>query len=265
MENVAQVIIVILFVALLVFSIVIFIFYHHRRLRKHFQEKQLFESESRQVLLEAQLEIQEQTLKNISQEIHDNIGQALSLAKLNLNTMNTSDPGQLNQKIANSKELVSKAISDLRDLSHTLNTDYVSGMGLLKAVEYELDMIGKSANIKTSLEVTGNPSRTDTQKELILFRIIQEGLNNIIRHAEASLIRVCISYNPSALLLTVADNGKGIIPDIINRRDGMGGLGISNMKGRAGLIGADLKISSAEGSGTLISIALPSAGGENEA
>src|SRR5690606_6033411 len=120
-----------------------------------------------------QLEIQEQTLKNISQEIHDNIGQALTLAKLNLNAVMAEDT-QLQEKILNSKELVSKAITDLRDLSHSLDTDYVLEMGLQRSIEYELELIRKTGIVRTDLHVEGNLQRLERQKELILFRIVQE-------------------------------------------------------------------------------------------
>jgi signal transduction histidine kinase len=94
-----------------------------------------------QTLLQSQLEIQEQTLKNISQEIHDNIGQALTLVKLNLNTMDFDLNEQSNQKIITSKELISKAINDLRDLSRSLNTDIIADLGLQNAIEQELILV----------------------------------------------------------------------------------------------------------------------------
>jgi len=110
--------------------VIFFLIMYMRRKTKNILEKQQMQSQFSQTLLQTQLEIQEQTLKNISQEIHDNIGQALSLAKLNLNTMPPINDEALQQKILNSKELVSKAITDLRDLSRSLDTDYVQEMGL---------------------------------------------------------------------------------------------------------------------------------------
>ena len=138
-------------------------------------------------LLQTQLEIQEQTLKTISQEIHDNIGQVLSLAKLNLSRMDINKQDQLKEKIADSKNLVSKAIQDLRDLARSMNTDNITAMGLAKALEYEVEMLRKTGFV-VSFDVNGNVVRQEPQKELILFRIIQEIFNNIIKHAESTAL-----------------------------------------------------------------------------
>ena len=127
---------------ILVLIIIISVYLYNKRKRMQLNDRVKFQ----QTLLQTQLEIQEQTLKNISQEIHDNIGQALSLAKLNLNTMLVTNDESLQQKILNSKELVSKAITDLRDLSRSLDTDYVQEMGLQRAIEYELELIKKNRN-----------------------------------------------------------------------------------------------------------------------
>ncbi len=216
--------------------------------------KSSFEKE----LLNSQLEIQEQTLKNISQEIHDNIGQALTLAKLNLNMMSLENPVQLVQKIGNSKELVSKAINDLRDLSRSLNTDYVEEMGLLRSVEYELEMISKSGTLQTQLQITGQVYRFDRQKELITFRIVQEVLNNIVKHARADSIEVRANYTGDKMELIITDDGEGVDLSPLNRNDHSGfGLGIRNMHNRASLIGADFKIMSTIGKGTSVHLILP--------
>jgi two-component system NarL family sensor kinase len=220
--------------------------------------EQKMKTQFEKALLQTQLEIQEQTLKNISQEIHDNIGQALSLAKLNLNTMPAVNDELLQQKIINSKELVSKAIVDLRDLSRSLDTDYVKEMGLLRAIEYELELIRKTGTINTQLTADGAVFRLDKQKELILFRIVQETFNNIIKHAEAKNLIVNINYNSTELMLLITDDGKGVDLSPLNESSNSGfGLGIRNMHSRAKLIGADFNMLSSTGKGTTVKIVLP--------
>ncbi|MDX2046132.1 MAG: sensor histidine kinase [Chitinophagaceae bacterium] len=258
-----QDLIIVVFAATLVFVIlaffaVLFLLIHKKKQKRSFQEKLQLQSQFSQTLLQSQLEIQEQTLKNISQEIHDNIGQALSLAKLNLNTMSLDEPDKLLQKIGNSKELVSKAIVDLRDLSRSLNTDYVEEMGLIRSVEYELEMIRKSGTLQTRLEITGQVYRFDKQKELITFRIVQEVLNNIIKHAKAYNINVHAGYSSGRLELTITDDGQGVDLTPLNENNGDNfGLGIRNMHNRAKLIGAAFSMSSAIGKGTEVKISLP--------
>lgn len=216
------------------------------------------QSKFSQTLLQTQLEIQEQTLKNISQEIHDNIGQALSLAKLNLNTMPEMPDEALQQKLVNSKQLVSKAITDLRDLSRSLDTDYVQEMGLQRAIEYELEMIRKTGTMDTTLAVEGTLFRLDKQKELILFRIVQETFNNILKHAGAKSIMVNIGYAPDSFNLTIKDDGKGMnLQPLSEEKNTNFGLGIRNMHSRAKLIGADFSMISNPGEGTEVRINLP--------
>jgi len=229
-----------------------------RRKTKNILEKQQMQTQFSQTLLQTQLEIQEQTLKNISQEIHDNIGQALSLAKLNLNTMLATNDEALQQKILNSKELVSKAIIDLRDLSRSLDTDYIQEMGLQRAIEYELEMIKKTGTVEISMIIEGSLFRLEKQKELILFRIVQETLNNILKHASAKSINVNIDYNAAGFTLIIKDDGKGVnLQPLSEGENNNFGLGIRNMHNRAKLIGANFKMNSIIGEGTEVKIILP--------
>lgn len=228
-------------------------------------EKNEQENQQKNELLRAQTEIQEQTFKNISQEIHDNIGQALTLAKLNLNTMLPQENEQLCEKILNSKDLVSKAIADLRDLSRSLDTDYIKEMGLQRAIEYELEMLQKTGTIGTFLHVEGTMVRLDKQKELILFRIIQETFHNIIKHAEATQLEVSIQYKPSELEMLIADNGKGLdLTPLSEANNPEFGLGIRNMHSRAKLIGAVFEMKSILEKGTQVKILLPLEINDNE-
>ena len=239
----------------LLLGIVVMIFFGIYKKNQNMKEKEI-ESLNKE-LLQTQLEIQEQTLKNISQEIHDNIGQALSLAKLNLNTMLVTNDEALQQKILNSKELVSKAITDLRDLSRSLDTDYVQEMGLQRAIEYELEMIKKTGTIDTWMIVEGSMFRLEKQKELILFRIVQETFNNILKHAGAKNINVNINYDSAGFTLIIKDDGKGVNLQPFNQGENNNfGLGIRNMHSRAKLIGADFSMKSSLGEGTEVKINL---------
>jgi signal transduction histidine kinase len=242
--------------SVLVTVIIIFLFQIQKKNQKHIFEKQQLQSRYQQELLQTQLEIQEQTLKTISQEIHDNIGQVLSLAKLNLNTMETDKPEELKEKIIDSKKLVSKAIQDLRDLSKSMNTDNIEALGLVRAVEYEMDMIRKTG-FKTELNVEGSIIRLEPQKELILFRIIQEVTNNIIKHAEAASIEIKIAYTENELKIEVKDDGKGFDLSSLNENAKEFGIGIRNMHSRARLINADFNMNSEMGKGTIVSIVVP--------
>ena len=244
--------------AILAIAIFLFMFQIQKKNQRYLLDKQHLQSQYQQELLRTQLEIQEQTLKNISQEIHDNVGQVLSLAKLNLNTMDIAKTEQLQGKIDNTLSQVSKAINDLRDLSKSFNTDNITAIGLVRAIESELEMIKKTDFLKTEFNSTGVKRKLEPQKELILFRIVQEALHNIIKHAGAKTVKVSAAYTDTELELQIADDGKGFDLSPINQEGESGfGLGLRNMQNRAKLIAAEFSMSSDSGEGTVVKIVLP--------
>jgi signal transduction histidine kinase len=238
--------------------VIFFLLLYMRRKNRNILEQNQLKVDFQETLLRTQLEIQEQTLKNISLEIHDNVGQVLSLAKLNLNTMDIAKTEQLQGKIDNTLSQVSKAINDLRDLSKSFNTDNITAIGLVMAIENEMEMIKKTDFLKTEFENTGIRKKLEPQKELILFRIVQEALHNIIKHARAKTIKVSAAYTDKELELQIADDGHGFDISPLNKEGETGfGLGLRNMQNRAKLIGADFNISSNKDAGTLVKIVLP--------
>ena len=208
-----------------------------------------------QELLQTQLEIQEQTLKTISQEIHDNVGQVLSLAKLNLNTLSFSEGADKQQKIENSISLVGKAINDLRDLSRSMNGDKIADLGLQEAIENELKIIQNTGQFSTNITITGKPYKLKAQNEMVIFRIVQESLNNILKHSKAQNIVADIHYEPNLYKLFIRDDGSGF--EVSSLEAGKTGIGLKNMQSRAALIGAVFSIESAGHTGTTVSIQLP--------
>jgi len=238
--------------------IVVFLLQYQKRKFRHQQHIIKLQDTFEQTLLQTQLEIQEQTLRNLSQEIHDNIGQVLSLAKLNLGMIDIASASDALQKINDSKTLVAKAIKDLRDLSKSLNTDYILEMSLPISISSELDMLKKTGSFETSLEISGTFYEAEKQKELIIFRIVQEVLNNIIKHAAASRITILLSYQINGLCITISDNGKGFDLDFLQKSHGqIKGLGIRNMHSRARMAGGIFSITSTIGKGTTVNINLP--------
>ena len=238
--------------ALLVTAIVVFLFQIQKKNQTYLYEKKLMKTQFEQVLLQTQIEIQEQTLKTISEEIHDNIGQVLSLAKLNLNTI---EPAENNKaKLSDTKNLISKAINDLRNLSRSLHGERIGDIGLQEAIENELKIIQNTGQFETELIVTGQPCKLDPQKEMVLFRIVQEASHNAVKHANASLLKLTMDYKPDIFCLTIADDGRGF--ETGNLHGQQNGIGLKSMKNRAALIGGVFAINSSAGNGTCISIEL---------
>src|SRR5450432_2905115 len=162
--------IITVFLLIVAIGIIMLVLVYQKKQLQYLRDKEQLRVTFEKEILESKLEIQEQTLKNISQEIHDNIGQVLSLAKLNINTMSDATPEALQDKINDSKHLITKAIQDLRDLSKSLNTDYVTELGLSRSIEYELEMIKKTGSYEIQFGIEGKTYRLEPQQELILFR-----------------------------------------------------------------------------------------------
>jgi two-component system, NarL family, sensor kinase len=243
-----------LFALLLIFIILFSAILYYNRRKKYIQEKKMMQSEFQQELLRTQIEIQEQTLKNISEEIHDNIGQVLSLAKLHLNMIPPAEEAA-QAKVNDAKDLVSKAINDLRDLSRSLHGEKITEIGLEQAITQELKTLQNIGQFITSLKVDGNYYKLPDQKEMVVFRMVQEALHNALKHSKASELWVELVYHPNLFKLSVCDNGVGF--DYHLQRPADTGIGLKSIRNRAALIGGKVSINSVPGNGTAIRLEIP--------
>lgn len=236
----------ILFLLFSVFIVASVILYQRRR-HQHTLEITDMKNKYEAALLQSQLEIQEQTLRTISQEIHDNIGQVLTLAKIQLHSLGESSSSL---ELQPTKDLIAKSINDLRDLSKSLNPDRIANIGLVDSIRHELELLGKTKLMKTAFEVNGEIPVLTPGKSIIIFRIFQELMNNSIRHSQASLLTVTLDFAGDEMRMILADNGRGF-DGKINK-----GIGLRSMHNRAAMIGAALDITSAPGNGTAASLAV---------
>ena len=219
--------------------------------RKRAHERTVVEFDH--TLLQSRLEIQEQTFKTISQELHDNLGQILTLAKLNLNTLNLNDSEKAREKINGAIDLITQTIQSIRDVSRNLHADIISKIGLVQALESEIRMIEKLGILHPVFLVEGQPVSLETDKSLIIFRIVQEALQNVVKHAQATMLEMRINFAPDQIKLTIADNGKGF--DWAQSKDK--GSGLRNMNDRARVIGAQFDMQPAATNGTVITLTIP--------
>ena len=245
-----------LILLLVVFTILILLLYQKKQVA-FFQSLERLKLDHDKNLLKTQLEIQEQTFQNISREIHDNIGLSLTLAKLNLNILEFEKVDQSKDLISSSVDLISKSINDLSDISKCLNSEAISQQGLLNALQLEIERLRKLNRFKVDFQVSGNPVFFDSQKELVLFRIAQEALNNIIKHAEAKNIGLEVKFNTADVKLCIHDNGKGFCFKREVAFPGKMKAGLSNMQIRAGLINGTMIVDSEVGKGTMITVTAP--------
>jgi signal transduction histidine kinase len=197
--------------------------------------------------------IQEQTLNHVSQEIHDNVGQLLSLVKLQLN-LAAEKGGEENLLLADARDNIGRAMMDLRDMAKGMSSDRIRLLGLYASVDQEAQRIQRTGVCAVSVTCEGQAQPMDRQKETILFRVIQECLQNIIKHAQATRVEIAFAYADSAVKIEVRDNGKGFL---ITRGNSLSGLGMMNMHHRIELMRGKVTVESEPGFGTKIVIELP--------
>ncbi len=237
------------FLVLIGFFLLLIVFIFLRRQRKFQQERDEMKNRFDQTILKTQLEIQEQTFTHISQEIHDNIGQVLSLVRLNLSTFSHHVP---DDKFEHTDQLLGKAIKDLRALSHNLQSNRIHDIGILESIRQLMTTLQKTGRYTTSLEIADSFTGIDKDTDLILFRMIQEIINNIIKHAAASNIDVQIEGDPSDTRIAITDNGVGFDTEKLKKTGH--GIGLQNIFNRAKMIHATVEIKSSPGNGTTINL-----------
>lgn len=210
------------------------------------------ESIRQQEVLRTQLESQEGVFEHIGEELHDNIGQLLITAKILLSVTERSLP-QVPDTLAAAQQTLSKAIRDVRALSRSLNREWLEQFNLLENLRTEAERINAARTVEIQVRSTSECLPLQPEPQVVLFRILQELLQNSIKHANATLVQVEIESDGDAIRIIVKDNGKGM--DAINSKGA--GLGISSIRKRTRLLGGHVDWISGLNEGVEVHIDLP--------
>ena len=243
---------IILFLMLISFSVAFLIIYQKRK-NDYEREKQLMQSRFRQELLQSQLETQEHSFNQISQELHDNIGQLLSSTKLLLGIAGM-EMQTLPDTFKTAEQTLAKAIIDLRLLSKSLNSEWLHGFNLMENLQAEKHRINAARNIQVLVVSEYEKLPLEPEAQVMLFRVIQEALQNSIKHADAKNIFIQIknSNSSSYFDMDIEDDGIGFNADSARKN----GLGLRNMEYRTQLLGGSIEWKPRV-KGTMISIKIP--------
>ncbi|MFA6276910.1 MAG: ATP-binding protein [Pedobacter sp.] len=236
--------------------LLIYIGAYNGRKKKDLEEKRNMQLEFEAELLKTQIEVQEQTMQTIASDLHDNIGQLLSLTALTLSSINLKEPQKIEKKVAESIGLVNSSIKELRGLAKLMNGELIVQTGLGKAIKQEIDRLKKigSYKIKVKNELLDNEI-SSPNKDLIVLRLLQEIINNIIKHAQASHIEIEVYIHNDLLYLTVKDNGIGFNYETAKTQNK--GIGLSSIHNRIKMIEGKITINSNPNYGTLTTIEIP--------
>ncbi|HET9431673.1 MAG TPA: ATP-binding protein [Chitinophagaceae bacterium] len=230
------------------------LFLYRKKQISHHEHLNQMQADFEKNLMKTQLEMQEQTFQNISREIHDNISLSLTLAKLHLHMLDWNDREKLAEKINSSIELLSHSIHDLSDISKGLNAEIISQQGLIKSLEREIQFIRDTKLFGIDYRFTGSPVYLDAKKELIIFRIVQEAFNNIIKHAGAVKVKLRLHYTKIKLYIIISDDGKGFdAAEAFSKQQ----AGLRNMETRVKMLTGNMTINSLPGQGTTLSFKIP--------
>ncbi len=234
-------------------AVILFFITYQKRLLKKELEINIIKARQQEEILKNTILSQEKERKRIAQDLHDEVGAMLSVIKLNLSLFERKAENPKTREFAvETKTYLDDVILQVRRISRALMPPSLEKLGLAVAVEELSAWINKSGIIKIQLWKSGQIIRLENKKELAIFRIIQEILNNAIKHSNASRILLKMHYGAMIFAVSVNDNGKGFEPEKMVKT----GLGLKNLESRTQLLNARMKINSAPGKGTTAIVCL---------
>jgi two-component system, NarL family, sensor kinase len=223
--------------------------------------QRLIEGERRfRGLAKAVWKVQEDERRRLARELHDGLGQTLTALTNQLERLQQKldgrAPDDVAARLADSVEMARLALNESRELSRLIRPPVLDDLGLASALSWLARTLEQRAGLHVELSLTGIEDRLDPELETLVFRIVQEALTNVLRHAGADSARVAVARSAGLLVLRVSDSGRGF-----DTQGALGGAatgsGLRGMRDRLELFGGKLEIISAAGQGTLVSAAIP--------
>ena len=224
----------------MVFFVVMLLVVNANRRHRHRAAMAEMELKRDRAVMDAEREATRQTLREVGRELHDNVGQLLTVVQLGLNTAieENGDP-----RLSASRNVLEQGIDEVRRLGRSLNTDLWEDRSFTEAITAEAERLERIGHVKARVLVNGDPPDLPADSKTILFRVFQEIISNALRHGGADVIEIVIHGDPY-LSLSVIDNGTGFDTELVRRKGG-----IQNIRQRCQLIGFEALCKSAPGAG----------------
>ncbi len=199
---------------------------------------------------------QEEERQRIAAELHDGLGQSLLVAKnqITITRKEVSSDDPLASQLQAVSETMTSTLDEVRTIAHALRPYELDRLGFTHAVMAMIDRLRTSHHLDVRTKITPIDGRLDSSSELGLYRVMQEALNNVVKHAEATSLDLTIEEDDATIRLSIQDDGKGIDPDGLGAREGMG---LMNMAERLRLLGGELHVESTYELGTKVTVTLP--------
>ena len=203
---------------------------------------------------------QEEERRRLARDLHDEVNQALTAILLRLEALAHETPAERAPEVAELKRLVNQAMDELLNLARQLRPSALDDHGLVPAVETQLKRFSSRTGIEVRLDTSGDPDGLPEVVQTAIYRVAQEALTNVTRHAGATVVQLDLEEDEGAAELRVRDDGGGFNPSAVTRSSSDvpgGGLGLVGMAERARLVGGELDVRSAPGGGTTITLRVP--------
>jgi signal transduction histidine kinase len=202
------------------------------------------------------LRVQEEERKRISRELHDETGQALMVIRLYLGMLESSAGTRARSKIRETLGVVDRTIEGIRRIIGRLSPLVLQELGLIAAVRKEAKDFAKNTGVKARVAVSENVGRLAPECEAAIYRVVQEALHNVAKHAQAKAVNINICREPGSVRVLIEDDGQGM-----TKTTGFSGrsFGLAGMRERIGMLGGAVTVASAKGKGTRIEVIVPAA------
>ncbi|OBX22321.1 hypothetical protein LX77_00161 [Gelidibacter algens] len=233
--------------------VIVFFIVFQKRKNKLLLDKIKQQKQFEETVAKTSEEIQEQTLKYIGQELHDNIGQLLSLASMQMGMLGVKIADDIKEPYLETQKIIKESLGEVRALSKSLNTDVIQKRGFSESILYEIERLNRMKLITAAFAVDGDVVAFGNKKDgIILFRILQEFISNTVKHSNASKLTISLDYKQEQLLINATDDGVGFLMDDLKDSSGL-----LNMKNRAELVESTFSLISQPDHGTQLSIVYP--------
>lgn len=227
---------------ILTVALIIFIIMHQRRVLAFHKKIQQMEADQQKILLNASIKLQEEERQRLAADLHDDAGPLLATVRLylNENLVNQDKASQL-QSIYQARQIVDDTIQLVRNISHNLMPPTLKNFGLESAVNDLFQKISGSGSINASCRFHDYIERLKEEKELIIFRVVQELINNILKHSNSSFIHLTQNTHEEKFYLRIHHDGRGIVQaDFDKLNISNVGLGLKNITSRLRLINGNI-------------------------
>lgn len=222
----------------------------HKKLTQHLLDERL---NQQRLLTQATIDGQERERREIGKELHDNIGQQLATTKLYIDLAKAENASDKLNMLDRATRSITDIINEVRTISHSLVPPSLGDLGLMESVHDLANTICLLQGFQIQIKHEGfNEAGLSENGKLMLYRVIQEALNNIAKHAQATVVQIGLQRHNGMVVLKIQDNGRGFAPGKIRK-----GLGLHNIRNRAEIFGGSVSIHSAPGAGCTIHITIP--------